>query len=99
MSASRSAAAPLVGAAGDSNAQSDVIVDIRDLHYGVGQRQVFTGLDIKIRRGRITAIMGPSGTGKTTLLRLITGQIVPDRGTIIVDGQDLSKLSRKQLYD
>lgn len=59
---------------------------------------IFRGLNIRIRRGRITAIMGPSGTGKTTLLRLITGQVVPDRGTIIVDGQDLASLSRNELF-
>jgi len=95
MSSAKTAAAPVPGAA-DAN---DVIVEIRDLYYGVGRRQVFSGLNICIRRGRITAIMGPSGTGKTTLLRLITGQIVPDRGTIIVDGQDLAKMNRRQLYD
>jgi phospholipid/cholesterol/gamma-HCH transport system ATP-binding protein len=99
MSASSSAAAPNPGAAVDSDVRSDAIVEIRDLHYGVGRREVFSGLNVTIRRGRITAIMGPSGTGKTTLLRLITGQIVPDRGTIIVDGQDLAKLSRRQLYE
>lgn len=90
-----SAAASAPGAA----AVSDVIVEISGLHYAVGPRQIFAGLDITIRRGRITAIMGPSGTGKTTLLRLITGQIVPDQGTIIVDGLDLAKLSHKELFE
>jgi phospholipid/cholesterol/gamma-HCH transport system ATP-binding protein len=55
-------------------------------------------VNINIRRGLVTAIMGPSGTGKTTLLRLITGQVRPDHGTIIVDGQDLARLDRRQLY-
>lgn len=95
MSSRSSAAAPASGAA----AASDAIVEIRGLHYAVGARQIFTGLDISIRRGRITAIMGPSGTGKTTLLRLITGQLVPDQGTIVVDGVDLASLSRKELYE
>jgi phospholipid/cholesterol/gamma-HCH transport system ATP-binding protein len=59
---------------------------------------VFQGLDIEARRGRITAIMGPSGTGKTTLLRLITGQLIPERGTVTVWGQDLAKLRPSQLF-
>jgi phospholipid/cholesterol/gamma-HCH transport system ATP-binding protein len=84
--------------AGPPEKPSDNLVEIRDLHYAVGRRPVFSGLDIDMRRGRITAIMGPSGTGKTTLLRLMTGQIAPDRGTIIVDGLDLAKLGRAELY-
>jgi phospholipid/cholesterol/gamma-HCH transport system ATP-binding protein len=87
------AAAPSAGAV-----QSDNLVEIRGLHYSVGRRPVFSGLDIDMRRGRITAIMGPSGTGKTTLLRLMTGQIAPDQGTIIVDGINLAGLSRGGLY-
>src|SRR5262245_25890194 len=74
------------------------IVEIRGLHYAVAQREIFRDLNISIRRGQVTAIMGPSGTGKTTLLRLITGQILPDRGTVIVDGVDLSRLNQKELY-
>jgi len=78
--------------------ESGNLVEIRDLYYSVGRRPVFSGLNINMRRGRITAIMGPSGTGKTTLLRLMTGQIRPDRGTIIVDGLDLAGLNRAGLY-
>jgi phospholipid/cholesterol/gamma-HCH transport system ATP-binding protein len=76
----------------------DNLVEISDVHYSVGGRSIFSGLNITIPRGRITAIMGPSGTGKTTLLRLMTGQIRPDRGHILVDGQDVSKLSTTDLY-
>lgn len=78
--------------------QSNTIVEIRDLHYARGQRQIFTGLNIKIKRGQVTAVMGPSGTGKTTLLRLITRQIRPDRGQILIDGIDIGELSLRDLY-
>jgi len=59
---------------------------------------VFAGLDIQIPRGRITAVMGPSGTGKTTLLRLITGQVLADNGAINVAGEDLRVITRANLY-
>jgi len=85
----------------DSNTQpaaSDMIVEIRDVHYSVGRHAIFSGLDMSIPRGKVTAIMGPSGTGKTTLLRLITGQIRADRGQVLFDGMDVATLSRQQLY-
>ena len=56
------------------------IVQIRDLHFARGERVIFDGVDLDIRRGSVTAIMGPSGTGKTTLLKLIGGQICPASG-------------------
>ena len=80
-------------------ASTDNIVEIRDVHYSVGNRPIFSGLNLSIPRGRITAVMGPSGTGKTTLLRLMTGQIRPDQGQILFDGVDISQLSSKQLYE
>jgi len=64
----------------------------------VGGRAVFTGLDMDIARGRITAIMGPSGTGKTTLLRLMTGQAIADSGSIVVAGADMRAIRRADLY-
>nr|VFK55991.1 MAG: phospholipid/cholesterol/gamma-HCH transport system ATP-binding protein [Candidatus Kentron sp. TUN]VFK58238.1 MAG: phospholipid/cholesterol/gamma-HCH transport system ATP-binding protein [Candidatus Kentron sp. TUN]VFK62138.1 MAG: phospholipid/cholesterol/gamma-HCH transport system ATP-binding protein [Candidatus Kentron sp. TUN] len=75
------------------------LVSIRDLHFSRGDQKVFDGIDVTIPRGKITAIMGPSGTGKTTLLHLIGGQLRPDKGTIIVDGVDVHRLSRQKLFD
>lgn len=78
--------------------QSAAIIEIRRLKYAVGGHPVFDGLDMDILRGRVTAVMGPSGTGKTTLLRLITGQVAAESGSIRVDGQELAGLATSQLY-
>lgn len=78
--------------------RNGLLVDIENLHFAHGTRQVFAGVNIGIRRGEVTAIMGPSGTGKTTLLRLIGGQLRPDAGKIRVDGVDVHALKRKDLY-
>lgn len=75
------------------------LIKIRDLHFYRGDKAIFEGVNIDIYRGKITAIMGPSGTGKTTLLRLIGGQLRPDKGTIEVDGQDVHALSHSDLYE
>jgi phospholipid/cholesterol/gamma-HCH transport system ATP-binding protein len=77
---------------------ADTIVEIRDVHYSVGRRAIFSGLNLTIPRGRITAIMGPSGAGKTTLLKLITGQLKPDQGQVLFDGVDVSHLKTSELY-
>ena len=74
------------------------IVEIRDLGYAISGRSIFEGLDMDIPRGRVTAVMGPSGTGKTTLLRLITGQVRADSGSITVAGEDMRTLKRAGLY-
>lgn len=78
---------------------AEPLVKIRDLHFSRGDRKIFNGVDIDIQAGSLTAIMGPSGTGKTTLLKLIGGQLRPDRGSIIVDGQEVHKLRTRQLYE
>ncbi len=74
------------------------IVEIRGLRYAVNGRPVFSGLDLDIAPGRVTAVMGPSGTGKTTLLRLITGQLRADSGSMRVAGQDMRSVRRTELY-
>jgi len=75
------------------------LIEIRDLHFSRGGRAIFRGIDLDIYRGKVTAIMGPSGTGKTTLLQLIGGQLAPAQGTIKVDGQDVHKMTYAQLYE
>ena len=79
-------------------ASGDVVVGVHDVHYAIDGRPIFSGLNLTVRRGRITAIMGPSGTGKTTLLKLITAQINADRGQVVVFGKDLASLSRPKIY-
>jgi len=74
------------------------LIEIRGLHYSRGNNVIFKGVDMDIKRGKVTAIMGPSGTGKTTLLKLIGGQLKPESGTIKVDGQMINELTQKQLY-
>jgi phospholipid/cholesterol/gamma-HCH transport system ATP-binding protein len=83
---------------GDSAKDDDLLVRVRGVTYSVATRRIFDGLDLDIRRGEVTAIMGPSGTGKTTLLRLITGQVRADRGEVTVDGLDVAALGREDLY-
>ena len=76
----------------------DPLVTMRRLSFSRGEHRIFRELDLTIPRGKVTAIMGPSGTGKTTLLRLIGGQIRPDAGRIEVDGICVHELGRKDLY-
>jgi phospholipid/cholesterol/gamma-HCH transport system ATP-binding protein len=74
------------------------LVQIRGLCFTRGTRQIFDKVNLDIPRGKITAIMGPSGTGKTTLLRLIGGQLKPEAGTVAVDGLNVPTLATKELY-
>ena len=74
------------------------IIEIRDLSYSRDSKVIFDKANLDIPRGKVTAIMGPSGCGKTTLLRLIGGQLAPDAGTILVTGQDITKISKHDLY-
>ena len=81
-----------------SDALPDSLVEIRNLHYARGRKVIFQGLDMDLPRGKITTIMGPSGTGKTTLLKMIGAQLRPAKGTIEIDGENVHKLNRKKLY-
>ena len=77
---------------------ADALVEIEGLRFGHGARHIFDGVDITIPGGKVTAIMGPSGTGKTTLLRLIGGQLRPQAGTVRVDGINVHGVSRGELF-
>jgi phospholipid/cholesterol/gamma-HCH transport system ATP-binding protein len=76
----------------------DAYIRVNDLSFFRGERAIYENVSLTIPRGKITAVMGPSGTGKTTLLRLIAAQLAPDTGTILIDGQDVHTLSRAELY-
>ena len=81
-----------------SHQESANLVEIRDVVYRRGERAIFDGLSLNIPRGSVSAIMGPSGTGKTTLLNLITGQLLPDEGAVIFEGRVVCPCSRQRLY-
>ncbi len=75
------------------------VIRVTDVHYGLGgAHSVFSGLNLQARRGQITAVLGPSGTGKTTLLRLLMGMIRPQSGSVEVFGQQVPALARAPLY-
>lgn len=73
-------------------------ISLQDVVFSRSGRRIFDGVSLDIPRGRITAIMGPSGTGKTTLLKLIGGQLRPESGRILVDGQNVPSLRKRDLY-
>src|SRR3970040_2332278 len=77
----------------------DNLVQIRELRFRRGSRLHFDSVDLDIQRGKITAIMGPSGSGKTTLLKLISAQLTPEAGTIIVAEQDIHSLGQSDLFE
>jgi phospholipid/cholesterol/gamma-HCH transport system ATP-binding protein len=76
----------------------DPLIKVRGLSTVLNGKTIFDKVDLDIPRGRITAVMGPSGTGKTTLMRHITGQLAPDAGEVFVDGQNVVKLDRAALF-
>ena len=80
-------------------AEDEVLVSIRNLVFFRGGRKIFDDVSLDIPRGKITAIMGPSGTGKTTLLKLIGGQLRPQTGEVSVEGRIVHKQGRKELYE
>jgi len=91
---------PLAPVSNGSPAQAgDPVIEVRDVHYSIGGRKIFDGVDITARRGRITAFMGPSGTGKTTLLRLITGQVIAQSGSVKVWGREVTTMTGKELFE
>ncbi|MFM7484297.1 MAG: ATP-binding cassette domain-containing protein, partial [Burkholderiaceae bacterium] len=74
------------------------LVDIRDLHFGYNERPILSGLTMQFERGKVVAVMGGSGSGKTTVLRLIGGQIAAQSGGVLVEGEDVAQLNQASLY-
>ncbi|MBY7976069.1 phospholipid ABC transporter ATP-binding protein MlaF [Vibrio fluvialis] len=74
------------------------LVTINNLTFSRAERVIFDDISLHVPKGKVTAIMGPSGIGKTTLLRLIGGQLLPEHGDIWFDGQNIPTLTRSKLY-
>ncbi|QSX34107.1 phospholipid ABC transporter ATP-binding protein MlaF [Shewanella avicenniae] len=79
--------------------EQTTLVEVNNLRFSRGSRVIYDDISLKIPRGKVTAIMGPSGIGKTTLLKLIAGQLTPDKGEVLFDGQNIHKLSRNGLFE
>ncbi|PKF50832.1 phospholipid ABC transporter ATP-binding protein MlaF [Enterovibrio nigricans] len=75
------------------------LVEVRELTFSRGERMIFDNVSLTVPVGKVTAIMGPSGIGKTTLLRLIGGQLLPESGDVMFGGQNIPTLSRSRLYE
>ena len=96
MSSPSSIAVPSVPASGA--ASTDALVELRDVTFGYGTRPVLSGLSLAVPRGKVTALMGASGGGKTTVLRLIGGQQRAQQGQVLLDGNDIGPMDEAQLY-
>ena len=77
---------------------ADSLVKIADINFAYDDRSILKGVTMDIPRGKLIAIMGNSGCGKTTLLRLIGGQLKPTSGTLLVDGESVPDMSHSELY-
>lgn len=77
---------------------SEYSIDIQDVVFGYGSRSILSNVTMRFKRGGVIAIMGGSGMGKTTILKLIGGLLKPDSGRILIDGAELSYSSPKRLY-
>ncbi|HVS08546.1 MAG TPA: ATP-binding cassette domain-containing protein [Planctomycetota bacterium] len=75
------------------------IIRFEDVHKAFGSRQVLSGLDLDVQQGETFAIMGPSGCGKSVTLRHVIGLLKPDRGRVLVEGNDMARIGRKELRE
>ena len=82
----------------NSMQHTENLIEVNNLTFKRGERVIYDNLNLQVQKGKVTAIMGPSGIGKTTLLRLIGGQLVPESGKILFDGQNVCTASNKKLY-
>lgn len=82
----------------DTKNETKHLVEVKDLTFKRGERTIYDSLNLNVQAGKITAIMGPSGIGKTTLLRLIGGQLLPESGDVLFDGESIPNANNKKLY-
>ena len=76
---------------------AEAMIETRDIHKAFGALEVLKGIDLRIGRGEVVAIVGPSGAGKTTLLQIVGTLDRPDRGEVVVDGVAVDRLGDREL--
>ncbi|MCX8083526.1 MAG: ABC transporter ATP-binding protein [Calditerrivibrio sp.] len=77
----------------------NIIIELKDVHKSFGKHEVHKGINIKVPQGGITVILGPSGTGKSVLLKEMMGLLMPDKGEVVVEGVDITKVSKVELVN
>ena len=83
----------------ENHTTSDLVVSINDMQFSRGDREIYKDISLSVKKGGITAIMGPSGIGKTTLLKIIGGQLRPSSGEVLFQGENVHEVSRTRLYE
>ncbi|MGA8259803.1 MAG: ABC transporter ATP-binding protein [Arenicellales bacterium] len=78
---------------------TEPLLEIKDVHFSFGENEVYSGLNLQVRRGQVAVIIGPSGSGKSTLLNFVGGRLYPNSGSVTCDGVEVSRLRRKDLFD
>ena len=81
-----------------TTSHSESLVELRNLTFGYGERVILDNISLSVPRGKVTALMGASGGGKTTILRLIGGQNKAQSGQLLFDGQDVTPMNQTQIY-
>ncbi|CAK8542497.1 unnamed protein product [Lathyrus sativus] len=76
----------------DQDDDSDVLIECRDVYKSFGEKKILNGISFKIRHGEAVGIIGPSGTGKSTILKIIAGLLAPDKGEVFIRGRKRSGL-------
>ena len=88
---------PTSDAAANGEAQAPAMIELRNVTCGYGDRIILSDINLVVPRGKVVALMGTSGGGKTTVLRLIGRQILPMKGEVLIAGQDISRLQGDEL--
>lgn len=78
---------------------NDALLQVKDVHFSFGEKELYRGLNLQVRKGQVAAIIGPSGCGKSTLLNFVGGRLYPNSGSVICDGVTVNGLRRRALFD
>jgi len=75
------------------------LLELKDVHFAFGDKEIYRGLNLKVKKGQVAAIIGPSGCGKSTLLNFVGGRLYPNSGSVICDGTEVNRLRRRSLFE